>query len=205
MKKIESYYLKNNCWKTVLRKLRGRSFNSSPIIEREQPSTSDESFRLLDHGDGYKLEAFGKYIVQRPSKISQRRKRMALPLWGKADFQFIIDSKTNTSKWENLEGKEWNDWIVQFDHMRFQLSPFEGGQVGIFPEQARQWKWMSSKVYEYFQENNHEKDTMNILNCFGYTGGSTLACLVHPNVVVSCQNKGSCVSLISSPIDRLLM
>jgi hypothetical protein len=67
-------------------------------------------------------------------------------------------------------------WRLQFESwMTFQLILSDMGQVGIFPEQAANWKWIRSVLKKAIESNVATPPT--VLNGFAYTGGSTMAAL----------------------------
>jgi 23S rRNA G2069 N7-methylase RlmK/C1962 C5-methylase RlmI len=148
--------------------------------------TIDETYKLLDSGDGMKLEKFGKFRIKRPSQFSLNYKpRLPQQEWDSADFQFENDPKDKSAGvWKGIEGKNLSDWTVKFEHVRFNLTPHEGGQIGIFPEQMGNWKWLSNVINTYSEKPKKNTKPLNILNGFAYSGGSTLACLRDPNVLV---------------------
>ena len=81
-----------------------------------------------------------------------------------------------------------DDWIVKFsnDDQVFTLEPSDMGQVGVFPEQQRNWLTISDllqKHRNYCVKKNINNST-NVLNGFSYTGGSTSAALRVDNVEV---------------------
>jgi len=111
------------------------------------------SYALLDSGEGRKLERFGSITLERAAPTALWRKSME---W-KPDASF--------------EEKEWTlfkklpeSWTVTVEGIHFKLKRTDFGHLGLFPEQAEQWKWL--------QQNGHGR----ILNLFAYSGGSTFAC-----------------------------
>jgi len=44
--------------------------------------------------------------------------------------------------------------------------------IGLFPEQAKEWKWIEEKIKNYRAENVNQQ--LNVLNLFGYTGIASL-------------------------------
>ena len=60
-------------------------------------------------------------------------------------------------------------WAIKYGGLKFwiRLSSFK--HVGIFPENAPSWEWMKQKIA-------NAKRSVSVLNLFGYTGGTTLAC-----------------------------
>ena len=54
--------------------------------------------------------------------------------------------------------------------MAMEIKPTQFGHVGVFPEQAANWDWIENCI-------SSAGCSMNVLNLFAYTGGSTLAAL----------------------------
>ena len=114
-------------------------------------------YELVDAGDGRRLERFGEVVVDRPAPgaTSPRRDLGALSL---ADLRFDRDAG-----WTSKRGLD--PWIIELDDLTFELRPTETGQLGVFPEQAPNWRLTRDAAGAGRQ----------ILNLFAYTGGATLA------------------------------
>ena len=56
---------------------------------------------------------------------------------------------------------------IKIDNITLQLRPSSNNQLGIFPEQLDNWRWMTKKIQE-------AKRPLKILNTFSYTGAATL-------------------------------
>ncbi|MBX3420751.1 MAG: class I SAM-dependent methyltransferase [Pirellulaceae bacterium] len=127
---------------------------------------SKSQYQLLDFGNGRKLERFGTLTLDRPCPAAVAAPRMPIESWG-ADFGWF----------EGWSGDASTDWSIEFDlsdtaparplTFRLRRTPF--GHVGIFPEQADNWRWL------YQQIQASPCAIMQCLNLFAYTGGSTLA------------------------------
>lgn len=152
---------------------------SSPVARLI--NTNDLSYDFFDCGNQMRLERFGKRAVARSCVSAVKYQTLTAMMWDQADLRYE-GSSGKVGKWEgSLDENE--EWIVQFDHMRFGLKAFDMGQVGVFPEQVDNWQWLGRKIKE-FNNKQHKPRTLNILNGFAYTGGSTLACCIAPNVKV---------------------
>ena len=118
-------------------------------------------YQLLDFGDNEKLENIGGIVVRRqtPSAIGKRQR---CELWETAQIRFVRSG--DSSGWIG-EGHE--RWQVQFQGRKFSLRQTPTGQVGVFPEQAENWDWISGL--------QGDLSGMQALNLFGYTGGTTMA------------------------------
>ena len=114
-----------------------------------------QGYEFIDFGDGRRLERFSNRVVDRPAPgaIEGRRAPRA---WREVDLRFEAGRWTGAT-----EG--WSAEII--DGLTFELRPTESGQVGVFPEQALNWDWLSSAVVAGAE----------VLDLFAYTGGATLA------------------------------
>ena len=118
-------------------------------------------YKLLDTGDGMKLERWGQYTVARPDpRIIWSKGNPGL--WTKADAAFTDD------KW-NFRTPPPLNWIISYKQIKFKLRPTDFKHTGVFPEQAVNWDWLPKA----------EK----VLNLFAYTGGATLAAALAGAVV----------------------
>jgi 23S rRNA (cytosine1962-C5)-methyltransferase len=88
--------------------------------------------------------------------------------WASADLRFDRDRG-----WE-VRSEPPKPWTVDLDGLTFDLRPTDSGQVGIFPEQAANWRFVRDVV-----RPGHE-----VLNLFAYTGGATLAAVAAGSRVV---------------------
>ncbi len=129
-----------------------------------------EDYELIDTGDGYRLERFGKYTVARPDPQIIWHQHLSKSEWLKADAIFAKDP-TNTSaqakeKWQNRNHVP-DKWLMKYKNLSFyaELSPFK--HTGVFPEQHLQWDFIEEKIKQ-------EKRQLTILNLFAYTGIASL-------------------------------
>ena len=99
-------------------------------------------YQLFDFGDGRRLERFGQFVLDRPCPAAEGIKRADPGAWRSADARF---------NGRDAEKGDWTDrrelperWTVAFDRLRFELKRTDFGHLGIFPEQAENWRWISS-------------------------------------------------------------
>jgi 23S rRNA (cytosine1962-C5)-methyltransferase len=141
-------------------------------------STRWKDYALLDSGDGLKLERFGRYVFVRPE--SQAMWKRTLPSeWENADAVFVPSGEESGGHWD-FKKKVDERW-----EMRYPLTPpplsqkgrgglsfwtmtTPGRHLGVFPEVAAHWDWLSELIAQ-------SKKEINVLNLFGYTGLATLA------------------------------
>lgn len=122
-----------------------------------------KDYELLDSGDGFKLERWEEYLTVRPDPRAIWKK-VQPTLWESAGGIFTDNS------WK-FETPPPNPWIVSCGNIRFVLKPTEFKHTGVFPEQAINWEFISSKCKVLSAKGLQPK----VLNLFAYTGGSTMA------------------------------
>lgn len=125
-------------------------------------------YKLLDSGEGEKLEQIGDIVVRRPDPEALWHKELSSQTWDEAMLSFDrVDSKTGV--WKKNNGKVVPDeWKIQHGGLRFIIRPTSFKHVGIFPEQENNWQFIVNTI-----AGEHEQ--MSVLNLFGYTGGATIA------------------------------
>ena len=121
-------------------------------------------YRLLDSGDGRKLEQFGELVLDRPRSGAVWHKSLPAGVWGKANGVFVREGGTQWS-WKVQPPKEWR---VSVDGLTFALRPTDFGHVGVFPEHVHGWRFVADALAG-------AKEQPNVLNLFAYSGGATLA------------------------------
>ncbi len=125
-------------------------------------SENFKDYRLLDAGNGEKLEAWGPYILRRPDPMAIWEK-VHPELWDKADA-FYHRSNKGGGYWE-FKKKLPEKWNVKYKDLTFKVSPTNFKHTGIFPEQAANWDFISEKL-------ENKKDA-KVLNLFAYSGAAT--------------------------------
>ncbi len=133
-------------------------------------TTPTEGYRLLDSGDGEKLERFGDVMISRSDPQALWRKRLSQKEWERADAYFSREGEK--SGWQ-FRKKIPERWQMEFGGLQFWIRPSAFKHVGVFPEQLSNWFWMEEKIQKQKIES---RKLIQILNLFGYTGGATLAC-----------------------------
>jgi len=118
-------------------------------------------YQLLDSGYQNKLERVGDYLLVRPSSQAIWRPLLNQNQW-KEDAAF---SRNPSPQWSSSSIPR--SWTITFKELLFKIVLTDFGHIGVFPEQASLWEWMSSRI---------EKKS-SILNLFAYTGGATLMAL----------------------------
>ena len=125
-------------------------------------SPEQEGYELLDFGAGRRLERFGGVVVDRPCPAAENHRRTSSE-W-KATVRYSRRGSAGT--WSGAT-KIQQPWVMELEAQCFHLQLTDSGQVGVFPEQAENWKWIRKKLVG--------RPECRILNLFAYTGGSTIA------------------------------
>lgn len=132
-------------------------------ISIEYP-TDWKDYELLDSGEGMKLERFAGYTIARPDPRVLWNTSTDSSLWEKSDATYI--RSTETSGHWNIRKPTPHPWQISYRSLTFSLRPTEFKHIGIFPEQASNWNWITHTIADR---------PLNVLNLFAYTGGATMA------------------------------
>ena len=79
----------------------------------------------------------------------------------------IFANRTARGHWDP-PGALPDSWTLRHGGLSFELKPTPFGHLGLFPEQAVNWDWITKQVRAL-------PAPPTVLNLFAYTGGSTLA------------------------------
>ena len=123
---------------------------------------AQDQYELLDFGDGRKLERLGGVVVERPCPAAETASPQDSS-W-QADLAYRRRGRTE-GVWS---GPEPDAWRLAADGFSLQLRCTPFGHLGVFPEQADNWRWIQRQV-------RRAKRPLKVLNLFAYTGASTLA------------------------------
>jgi 23S rRNA (cytosine1962-C5)-methyltransferase len=129
-------------------------------------ATNWKDYALLDSGDGLKLERFGKYVFARPESQAMW-KRSLTSEWKNADAVFQPTGEESGGHWD-IKKKMDEKWEMKYGDLRFWTMTTPGRHLGVFPEVAAHWDWLSGLIANANRE-------INVLNLFGYTGLASLA------------------------------
>lgn len=130
-----------------------------------------EGYRLLDSGNGRKLELFGKVVVDRPEPQAMWRPRRDEKTWLRADAAFAAADDEEAGKWRR-NGSVPDAWPLSLHDVTLtcQLSSFR--HLGLFPEQLPHWDWMRDRLERNWPAASGR--TSRVLNLFAYTGAASL-------------------------------
>jgi 23S rRNA (cytosine1962-C5)-methyltransferase len=153
-----------------------------------------DDWRLIDCGNGCKLERYGDVTVVRPEPQA---------MWAPARADWDPDA-TFVPGSDEEGGGRWvqhrtvpRQWELSRGNVRFAatLTPFR--HLGFFPDMAPQWDWMRER-----------SAGAEVLNLFGYTGVGTLqlsdagASLVHVDASKKSVEQGKANAELSEMADR---
>ncbi|MFD2968249.1 class I SAM-dependent methyltransferase [Sphingobacterium bambusae] len=129
-------------------------------------------YELIDCGDFEKLERFGDLILIRPEPQAVWPKTLSESEWTKKhDIRFKGRSATS-GDWLKKDPKLKDRWHITYKNndvaIKFRLGLTSFKHVGIFPEQAVNWDYISESVKSFKTEQP------KVLNLFAYTGGASL-------------------------------
>lgn len=127
-----------------------------------------QDYQLLDAGDGMKCERWGSYTLVRPDP------QIIWPKHGSKTWTgwdaFYHRSEKGGGSWE-YRRKLPESWTIRYKNLAFQIKPTSFKHTGLFPEQAVNWDWSSTKI-EAARAKGRE---VSVLNLFGYTGAASVA------------------------------
>lgn len=132
-----------------------------------QPSPGWQDYELVDSGDGFKLERYGKYLLKRPEPEAVWRPALGEKTWKNAHAFFRTSNEENGGHWETWRPVD-ERWMMQYKELRFWTQLSASRHLGVFPEQASQWDWLKEQIQS-------SSRPLQVLNLFGYTGLASLA------------------------------
>lgn len=131
-----------------------------------------DSYRLIDSGNGRKLESFGPYSFIRPEPQAMWQPRLAD--W-QAQGEFVPGSdEDGGGRWNLSPDVRQDGWELFYGDARFTALPTPFRHLQFFPDMAPVWEWMRVQLAC--------RDDAEILNLFGYTGVGSLALSRHGRV-----------------------
>lgn len=125
-------------------------------------------YELLDSGQAYKLERFGKYTLARPSGIALWDRTLPKKVWDAADAGF---SRERENRWDRKPSFP-DTWTIELSGVLMRCQATEFGHLGVFPEHAAFWTWMQERARTFYEKHGRP---LSALNLFAYSGGASLA------------------------------
>ena len=128
-----------------------------------------KDYKILDCGDGEKLERIGNFLISRPdSQIIWSKQKNK---WNNLDAIYHRSDKGG-GYWEYIN-KPKENFIIKYQDLSFYIEFTNFKHIGLFPEQAVNWQFIIDKIKEKKSKTNKE---IKALNLFAYTGGATISC-----------------------------
>lgn len=126
-----------------------------------------QDYELLDTSEGNRLERWADKILIRPDPQIIWKSDNMKKIWAKPDGIYHRSSKGG-GNWEIITSIK-DKWKVSYKDINFYIKTMGFKHTGVFPEQAVNWDLIRDMIFR-------SKRSLNILNLFAYTGGTTLAC-----------------------------
>ena len=131
-----------------------------------------KDYELIDCGDFEKLERFGNLILSRPEPQAVWKKVLSPEEWKKKAHITFRGRSATSGEWVRHNKSVPDRWNVNYQNdevsinLRLGLTSFK--HVGVFPEQAVNWDYISSSIKSF------KTPTPKVLNLFAYTGAASL-------------------------------
>ncbi len=138
-------------------------------------------YELIDCGNFEKLERIGNYTIIRPEPQALWNKKLTDSEWKKlANARFARDTQKKSYRFGGEENGGWTYFqkfpensVVNYKYkdisINFKIALTSFGHIGLFPEQAENWKF----IIDFYKNTNQNPG--KVINLFAYTGGSSLA------------------------------
>jgi 23S rRNA (cytosine1962-C5)-methyltransferase len=142
-----------------------------PFIQALTPENWKD-YELIDCGDFEKLERFGELILIRPEPQAVWSKVLPEAEWQKKHHIKFKGRSATSGEWVKKNNNIPDRWFITYKNkeaeIKFRLALTSFKHVGIFPEQAVNWDYISSTIKKF------KTPEPRILNLFAYTGGASL-------------------------------
>lgn len=140
--------------------------NGPPPEKFRDPALAD--FGVDAAGAGRRLERLGGLLVDRP--LPQCQARRALPtMWPEAQAIYRGDSNAGMGGHWEFARPVPEPWTVSIPlgpaTLALEVRPANSGQLGVFLEQADQWRWLT----------RHTPPGSSMLSLFAHSGAASLA------------------------------
>jgi 23S rRNA (cytosine1962-C5)-methyltransferase len=131
-----------------------------------------KDYELIDCGDFEKLERFGNLVLSRPEPQAVWKKTLSENDWKKQTHIKFKGRSATSGEWVKNSAHLPDRWNVEYKNddvtinLRLGLTSFK--HVGVFPEQAVNWDYISSSIKKF------KTPSPKVLNLFAYTGAASL-------------------------------
>lgn len=131
-----------------------------------------KDYELIDCGDFEKLERFGNIVLCRPEPQAVWKKVLSPQEWKKRTHINFKGRSATSGEWFAVDKNLPDRWNINYQNddisinLRLGLTSFK--HVGVFPEQAVNWDYISSSLKKF------KTPVPKVLNLFAYTGAASL-------------------------------
>jgi 23S rRNA (cytosine1962-C5)-methyltransferase len=137
-------------------------------------------YRLIDCGEGEKLEQWGPYVTIRPEPYARWPRSQPVAWWREQAHWYFepgsgkgIPGREDSGTWKRLKEAP-TLWTVDYKGLfKMQVGPTAFKHVGVFPEQASNWDFIYNKAEAIPVKAAGVVPW--VLNLFAYTGAASLA------------------------------
>ena len=129
-----------------------------------------QDYRLLDSGNGGKLEQVGPYRFVRPEPQALWSPARGASEWDAADAIFAPSAADDDSGRWRFNRELPPSWPMQWSDLKFISRPTPFRHLAFFPEHSVHWRFARERL------RAHGGAQPEVLNLFGYTGLASLAC-----------------------------
>src|SRR5262245_29671165 len=128
-------------------------------------------YRLLDSGNGGKLEQVGPYRFVRPEPQALWAPTLGAAEWDDADAIFApaAADDDDAGRWR-FKRELPQTWRIEWDDIAFLSRPTPFRHLAFFPEHSVHWRFAREQL------KAHQGAQPEVLNLFGYTGLASLVC-----------------------------
>ena len=131
-----------------------------------------KDYELIDCGDFEKLERFGNIVLIRPEPQAVWSKTLSADQWQKIHHIKFKGRSATAGDWVKKDSKTPDRWHIEYKNndvkINFRLALTSFKHLGIFPEQAVNWDYISDNIKKF------TTPYPKVLNLFAYTGGASL-------------------------------
>ncbi len=149
----------------------------NPIIKQDSQcwiQPNGDSYRLLDSGDGMKLEESAGYRFIRPEAQALWGKHLSQNEWQKTHGEFHAGSGEDGGKWQANHAQLFSGWQVNHGDILLKPRLTNFRHLGFFPEQAA--------IFSQIPIAQGQK----VLNLFAYSGMASIYMAQRGASVVHC-------------------